>query len=134
MDMQDGRVVSNFINQAIRNHDITIYGVGSQTRSFCYVGDLLDGMFRLMNSADNINGPINIGNPSEFTVLELAKIIIRLTKSSSRMVYCDLPYDDPLQRRPDISLAESLLDWSPKIELLEGLQKTINYFLALRDE
>jgi UDP-glucuronate decarboxylase len=126
MHPNDGRVVSNFIVQALRNQDITIYGEGSQTRSFCYCDDLLEGMYRLMES--NYVGPVNIGNPNEFTILELAQKVIELTNSKSKLVYCELPSDDPKQRQPDISLAKKELGWSPKIELAEGLKYTIAYF------
>lgn len=128
MDVRDGRVVSNFINQALLGTDITIYGNGSQTRSFCYVDDLLDGMHRLMNSGNDIHGPINIGNPTEFTVLELAKIVLEMTNSKSNIIYKELPQDDPLQRKPDITLAKDLLGWEAKIKLVNGLRKTIDYF------
>lgn len=122
----DGRVVSNFIMQALQNQDITIYGNGSQTRSFCYVDDLIDGLIRMMHSDQH--GPINLGNPGEFTIKELAEIIIRMTNSKSKLVYQELPQDDPTQRRPVIELAKKYLDWQPKIQLEEGLQKTIEYF------
>lgn len=128
MDKEDGRVVSNFINQALQSENITIYGDGSQTRSFQYIDDLLDGLTSFMNSDDNFPGPINLGNPNEMTVKELAEKIISLTSSSSKTVFSDLPKDDPLQRRPDISLAKEKLDWEPKIDLEEGLKKTIEYF------
>lgn len=128
MDPQDGRVVSNFIVQAINNEDITIYGDGTQTRSFCFVDDLIDGMVRLMNSPEDVTGPINIGNPSEFTMLELAQEIIQLTGSNSSIKFLPLPSDDPRQRQPDISKAQTLLSWSPKISLAQGLQKSIPYF------
>jgi UDP-glucuronate decarboxylase len=124
----DGRVVSNFIVQALRNEDITVYGDGLQTRSFCYVDDLLDGMMALMATDSAFTGPVNIGNPGEFTMLELAEKVIALTNSSSKLVYKPLPKDDPRQRRPDISLAETALGWSPKINLSDGLTKTIEYF------
>jgi len=127
MHPEDGRVVSNFIVQALRGNDITIYGNGAQTRSFCYVDDLIEGMFRLMN-CDNFTGPVNIGNPVEFTIKELAEMVIRLTGSSSRIVSLPLPSDDPRQRQPDISLAREKLGWEPKVTLVEGLQKTIAYF------
>lgn len=126
MHPNDGRVVSNFIVQALRNQDITIYGKGDQTRSFCYCDDLLEGMYMLMES--NYTGPVNIGNPNEFTILELAQKVIEITNSKSKLIYCDLPSDDPKQRQPDISLAKKELDWSPKIELEEGLKYTIEYF------
>ncbi|TPV55131.1 SDR family oxidoreductase [Aestuariibacter sp. GS-14] len=128
MNPSDGRVVSNFIVQALKGEDITIYGDGSQTRSFCYVDDLIEGFIRLMNTPKGVTGPVNIGNPGEFTMLELAAKIIELTNSSSKLVQLPLPQDDPKQRRPDISLAKELLNWEPKIELEEGLKKTINYF------
>jgi UDP-glucuronate decarboxylase len=124
----DGRVVSNFIIQALRNEDITIYGDGLQTRSFCYVDDLLDGMMALMASDDSITGPVNIGNPGEFTMLELAEKVIALTNSSSSLIHKPLPKDDPRQRKPDIRLAKSVLGWQPKINLMNGLTKTIDYF------
>lgn len=128
MHPQDGRVVSNFIIQAIKNEPITIYGDGKQTRSFCYCDDLVEGFIRLMNSDESITGPINLGNPGEFTMLELADNILKLTNSSSELIYEPLPEDDPKQRRPDISLAKEQLNWSPKIDLNEGLKKTISYF------
>jgi len=128
MHPQDGRVVSNFIIQAIKNEPITIYGDGKQTRSFCYCDDLVEGFIRLMNSDESITGPINLGNPGEFTMLELADNILKLTNSSSELVYKPLPEDDPKQRRPDISHAKEQLNWSPKIDLNEGLKKTISYF------
>ena len=122
----DGRVVSNFIVQALRGEDITIYGEGDQTRSFCYFEDLLDGMMLLMHS--DYHEPVNIGNPGEFTIKELAEKVIKLTKSDSNIVFMDLPKDDPKQRKPDITLAKALLDWEPKIKLDKGLVKTIDYF------
>lgn len=128
MHPNDGRVVSNFIVQALKNENITIYGNGSQTRSFCYVDDLLEGMVRLMNTGDEFIGPINVGNPGEFTILELAEKVIRLTGSHSRLIFMPLPEDDPMQRQPDITLAKKILGWEPKITLEEGLQKTISYF------
>ena len=129
MDMGDGRVVSNFIVQALKGEDITIYGDGSQTRSFCYVDDLIEGMVRLMNnSSDDFTGPVNIGNPGEFTIKQLAEKIIALTGSKSQIVYKDLPVDDPTQRKPDITLAKDELGWEPKVQLEEGLMKTIEYF------
>ncbi len=129
MHPNDGRVVSNFIMQAIRGEDITIYGDGSQTRSFCYVDDLLEAMTRAMNTSHEFTGPVNIGNPSEFSMLQLANLVIELTKSKSKIVFRPLPSDDPKQRRPDISLAKRVLDcWEPKIQLKEGLMKTIEYF------
>jgi UDP-glucuronate decarboxylase len=128
MHPQDGRVVSNFIVQALQNLPITIYGTGNQTRSFCYVTDLIDGLIRLMNSESHITGPINLGNPGEFTVKALAETIINLTDSISKMVFEILPEDDPMQRKPDIKLAQKILEWEPKIFLEEGLSETINYF------
>lgn len=131
MHPNDGRVVSNFIVQALQNQDITVYGQGNQTRSFQYVDDLVEGMIRLMNSKDSFIGPVNVGNPNEFTILELAKKIIELTDSKSKIIYKPLPSDDPMQRQPDISLAKKELDWSPKINLDEGLIKTIDYFKSI---
>ena len=128
MDIGDGRVVSNFIVQALRGEDITIYGDGSQTRSFCYVDDLIEGMVRLMNSRDGFTGPVNIGNPDEFTIKELAEIVIDLTGTKSKIIYEELPSDDPMQRKPIIDLAKKELDWEPHIMLREGLEKTIRYF------
>lgn len=127
MDKNDGRVVSNFINQCLNNKDITIYGDGSQTRSFCYVTDTVDGLIRLMNQEET-NGPINIGNPYEMTIKELANKCGSLIDTSSILIYKELPSDDPMKRQPDISKAKKYLDWSPKIELKDGLQKTIEYF------
>jgi UDP-glucuronate decarboxylase len=131
MHPNDGRVVSNFIMQALRNQDITIYGDGSQTRSFQYMEDCLEGMIRLMNSRDDFHGPVNIGNPNEFTIKELAEKVIDLTGSGSKLIFKPLPSDDPMQRKPDISLAKKELDWEPKIQLEEGLKKTIDYFEQL---
>lgn len=128
MNPNDGRVVSNFIVQALKGENITIYGDGSQTRSFCYVDDLIDGMYRLMNSRDGFTGPVNIGNPTEFTMIELANLVIELTNSKSKLTFMPLPQDDPLQRKPTIDLATKELDWEPKVQLLEGLKQTINYF------
>ena len=128
MNPNDGRVVSNFIMQALSGKDITIYGDGTQTRSFCYVDDLIEGMVRLMNSSDDFTGPVNIGNPGEFTMLELARKIIELTGSKSKIVHEPLPSDDPTQRRPLIDLAKKELNWEPTIDLDEGLRKTIPYF------
>ena len=128
MHPHDGRVVSNFILQALQNQDLTIYGDGSQTRSFCYRDDLIDGMVRMMNTPDEVTGPVNIGNPGEFTILQLAELVIELTNSQSRIVRRELPADDPKQRRPDITLAEKLLDWRPTTPLREGLTRTIAYF------
>jgi UDP-glucuronate decarboxylase len=128
MHPNDGRVVSNFIVQALKGEDITVYGKGDQTRSFCYCDDLIDGMVRLMNSGNDITGPINIGNQSEFTILELAKKVIELTNSKSKIIYMPLPQDDPMQRKPVIDLAREKLSWEPKVQLEEGLKKTIEYF------
>ena len=128
MNTHDGRVVSNFIVQALKNENITIYGSGEQTRSFCYVDDLIEGMIRMMNSRDGFTGPVNIGNPGEFTMLELAQKIIDLTGSSSKIVFEPLPQDDPMQRRPVIDLAKRELSWEPTVNLEEGLKKTIAYF------
>jgi len=127
----DGRVVSNFIVQALQGHDITIYGKGDQTRSFCYVDDLLEGFLRLMAAPDAVTGPVNLGNPVENTILELAEKIITLAKSSSKIVYKPLPQDDPTRRRPDISQARETLKWEPKMALDEGLSRTIHYFRTL---
>jgi len=128
MDPYDGRVVSNFIVQALKGEDITMYGDGTQSRSFCFVDDMIDGMIRLMNSDDNFTGPVNIGNPTEFTMLKLAREIIELTNSKSQITFQPLPQDDPLQRQPIIDLAYEKLGWRPHIELRDGLKKTINYF------
>lgn len=128
MHPNDGRVVSNFIMQALNNEDITIYGDGTQSRSFCYVDDLIDGMIDFMNSKDGFYGPINIGNPNEFSILELAQNILELTNSKSKLIFKPLPQDDPKQRKPDITLAKSELNFEPKISLKDGLQKTIKYF------
>jgi UDP-glucuronate decarboxylase len=128
MHPQDGRVVSNFIVQALRGEDLTIYGDGRQTRSFCYVDELVDGLIRLMESPPDIIGPINLGNPQEFTIAELAQLVIELSGSRSRLVQRPLPSDDPRQRRPDITRAHRLLDWRPEIGLREGLLRTIDYF------
>jgi UDP-glucuronate decarboxylase len=131
MQPNDGRVVSNFIIQALNGQDITIYGDGNQTRSFCFVDDLIDGLIRFMELQENFPGPINMGNPAEFTILELAENVIRLANSKSRVVFKELPQDDPMQRKPDISLARTKLDWEPKIQLEEGLVKSIDYFSKL---
>ena len=130
MHPNDGRVVSNFIVQALRGEDITLYGEGTQTRSFCYVDDLIEGMMRLMNSGGDVVGPVNIGNPGEFTIRELADAVIRITGSKSRLTFRPLPADDPKQRQPDITMARSLLGWEPTVQLEEGLGRTINYFEA----
>ena len=127
MDKNDGRVVSNFLNQSLNNKDITIYGDGSQTRSFCYVDDTVDGLIKLMNQ-NKTNGPINIGNPYEMTILELANEILKLSNTKSKLIYKTLPSDDPMKRQPDISKAKKYLNWEPKIQLLDGLKKTIDYF------
>jgi UDP-glucuronate decarboxylase len=135
MHPDDGRVVSNFVVQALRGRDITVYGDGTHTRSFCYVDDLVDGLVRLMQTPDSVTGPINLGNPVEFTMRELAEIVLDLTASSSRIVHEPLPIDDPKRRRPDISRADELLDWRPSTPLREGLTSTIAYFdRLLQDE
>ena len=131
MHPNDGRVVSNFIVQALRNEDISIYGDGRQTRSFQYVDDLIEGLLRLMATGDDFTGPVNIGNPNEFTILELAEKVINLTGSNSKIVWAPLPSDDPTQRQPNIGLAVEKLGWTPKIELEEGLIKTIDYFKSI---
>jgi UDP-glucuronate decarboxylase len=128
MEIGDGRVVSNFIVQALRNEPINIYGDGKQTRSFCYVSDLVEGIYKLLQLKDNPDTPINLGNPNEFTILELARVVIEITNSKSRIVNNPLPLDDPKQRCPDISLAKSTLNWKPTIELREGIEKTAVYF------
>lgn len=131
MHPNDGRVVSNFIVQALKGEDITVYGDGSQTRSFCYVDDMIDGLIKLMNSSDNVTGPINLGNPAEFSILELAETVIRLTGSKSKIIFKPLPPDDPKQRCPDITLAKKVLHWQPYTPLEEGLKRTIEYFRKL---
>ncbi len=131
MHINDGRVVSNFILQALRGEDITVFGDGSQTRSFCYVDDMIDGFLRFMDTPDDFTGPVNLGNPSEFTILELAEKIIKLTKTHSRIVYKPLPEDDPQQRQPDIDLARKALKWKPKVILDDGLKDTVAYFKTL---
>lgn len=131
MHPNDGRVVSNFIVQALTNQDITIYGDGNQSRSFCYVDDLIDGMVRLMNSRDGFTGPVNIGNPVEFTMLELAELILKQTGSASKLIFKPLPQDDPMQRQPVIDMAKKELGWEPKVSLEEGLVKTIHYFKSI---
>lgn len=128
MQMNDGRVVSNFVVQALRNKDITVYGDGEQTRSFCYIDDMVDGLIRLMESGDSITGPINLGNPGEFTIRELAEIVLNITGSSSKIVHRPLPMDDPKQRKPNISRAQELLNWRPTVKLREGLARTVAYF------
>jgi len=134
MHPQDGRVVSNFIMQALAGEPITIYGDGSQTRSFCFVDDLIEGLIRLMETPDEVTGPMNIGNPVEMTIRELAEAVIELTGSSSKLVHKALPQDDPIQRQPDIGLARSALGWEPQVALRDGLSKTISYFRGLRKE
>jgi len=131
MHPNDGRVVSNFIVQALNNQDITVYGKGQQTRSFQYVDDLVEGMIKMMDSEDSLIGPINIGNPDEFTILELAEKVIKLTGSKSKIIYKPLPSDDPMMRKPDITLAKKNLDWAPNVKLDEGLIKTIEYFKTI---
>jgi UDP-glucuronate decarboxylase len=131
MHPNDGRVVSNFILQALKNEDLTVYGDGNQTRSFCYVDDLITGVIRMMSTPDDFTGPVNLGNPEEYRILELAEKIIRLTKSRSKIVFKQLPEDDPLQRKPDIELARTKLQWQPKTQLEEGLKQTIGYFKSL---
>ena len=128
MAIDDGRVVSNLIIQALKNEPLTIYGDGSQTRSFCYVSDLVHGLYSLMNSDDSITGPINMGNPNEFTILELSELIIKLCQSSSSVKFESLPENDPKQRKPNIQKANELLNWKPSIQLKEGLTQTIEYF------
>ena len=130
MNPDDGRVVSNFIMQALHNEDITIYGDGRQTRSFCYVDDLIDGMYRMMNT-EGLTGPVNLGNPGEFTMLELAEKVIAKTKSNSKIAFKPLPADDPTQRKPVITLAKEKLGWEPTVALDEGLEKTIAYFRGM---
>ncbi len=131
MDPFDGRVISNFINQALKGEDITVYGDGMQTRSFCYVDDMVEGLYRMMNSREDFLGPVNLGNPRESTILELAQKVIDKTNSDSKIIFCPLPSDDPTKRRPDITLAKKELDWEPKIKLDEGLDKTIEYYSNL---
>ena len=135
MHPNDGRVVSNFIVQALKNEDITIYGDGSQSRSFQYIDDLVEGMIRMMNNASDFVGPVNLGNPIEFTIKELAeKVLAMIPESKSKIVYKDLPQDDPKQRQPDISLAKEKLEWEPSVQLEQGLEKTINYFRQLLEK
>lgn len=133
MHPQDGRVVSNFIVQALKGEDITMYGDGQQTRSFCYVDDLIEGMLRLMDSSADFTGPVNVGNPGEFTMLELAENVLRLVGSKSKLTFHPLPADDPKQRQPDIALAKSALRWEPKVCLEDGLKETVSYFRKLLD-
>ncbi len=128
MQIDDGRVVSNFIVQALKGEDITIYGSGKQTRSFCYVSDMVEAFVRMMATNATVTGPINVGNPNEFTMIELAQIVIRMTNSRSKIIYKELPQDDPVKRRPDISKAQKILGWNPSIELESGLLSTIDYF------
>jgi len=130
----DGRVVSNFIRQAMRGEDITIFGDGSQTRSFCYRDDLVEGMIRMMDGSDDFIGPVNLGNPTEFTVKELAEMVVQLTGATSKIVYLPLPEDDPVRRRPDITLAREKLSWEPRIALRDGLKRTIEWFQSIRIE
>lgn len=134
MHPSDGRVVSNFIVQALKGQDITIYGDGLQTRSFCYVDDLIEGMIRLMDSPDEVTGPINVGNPGEFTMIQLAETVLKLVGSKSKLVRQPLPADDPKQRKPDITRAQSVLGWEPKVQLEDGLKETIAYFRKLLNE
>lgn len=131
MSPDDGRVISNFIVQALRREDITVYGDGSQTRSFCYVDEMVEGIIKMMDSRDKFNGPVNLGNPREFTILELAEKIISFTNSKSKIIYKPLPEDDPIQRKPNIDLAKKELNWEPKISFEEGIKKTIEYFERL---
>lgn len=131
MHPNDGRVVSNFIVQALRENDLTVYGEGQQTRSFCYVDDLVSGMIKMMNSEEAFIGPVNLGNPGEFTILELAEMVIAMTGKKTKIVYEKLPADDPQKRKPDISLAKEKLEWVPKVTLQEGLKKTIHYFSSI---
>jgi len=134
MQPDDGRVISNFIVQSLKNKDITIYGDGGQTRSFCYVDDLVEGIIKMMNSREDFVGPMNLGNPKEFSILDLAKKIIKLADSKSNIIYKPLPEDDPKRRKPNIELAKKELKWKPKVQLNEGLKKTINYFERLLRE
>ena len=131
MRPNDGRVISNFIMQALKGEDITIYGDGSQTRSFCYVEDMVDGIIRIMNKPNGFTGPVNLGNPEEMSILTLAELIIDLTASKSKIVFRPLPQDDPVRRCPDITLAKKKLDWKPTVDLKSGVQQTIKYFVNL---
>ena len=131
MQPNDGRVVSKFIVQALRGEPVTVYGNGDQTRSFCFVSDIVDGLLRLMDAPDDVTGPINIGNPSEFAILELAKLVIAKTGTKSEIVFRPLPQDDPVRRRPDVSLAKATLGWEPVISLENGLDRIIDYFIDL---
>ena len=128
MSISDGRVVSNFIVQALKNEPITIYGDGNQSRSFCYVSDLVEGIYKLLMKKESVDSPINLGNPNEFTIKQLAEAIIKITNSQSKLINDPLPQDDPKQRRPDISLASKLLNWQPTVQLEEGIRKTVAYF------
>ncbi len=128
MHLNDGRVVSNFIIQALKGEDITVYGDGSQTRSFCYIGDMVDGLIKLMGTSDDFTGPVNLGNPSEINILELAEKVLKVTDSRSRIVFKPLPQDDPIRRCPDITLARKILEWQPRVSLEEGIEKTVEYF------
>jgi UDP-glucuronate decarboxylase len=128
MHPSDGRVVSNFVMQALQGQPITVYGEGNQTRAFCFVDDMIEAFVRFMNTADDLTGPINLGNPAEFTILQLAQQVIELTGSRSQILFAPLPSDDPVQRQPDISLARRVLGWEPKIALRDGLATTIDYF------
>lgn len=132
MKLDDGRVVSNFIIQALRGQDITIFGDGTQTRSFCYVADLIEGLVNFMNTPDEITGPINIGNPNEITMLDLAQAILKITNSSSKIVFKPLPSDDPKQRQPDVTFAKKVINWNPKVDLERGLGETVKYFKELK--
>ena len=131
MRIDDGRVVSNFIVQALRNEDVTIYGDGTQTRSFCYIDDMVEGITKFVGLDNDFTGPLNLGNPDEYTIQELAEIILELTNSKSKLIYSDLPRDDPKRRRPDITLAKKKLSWEPKTSLNDGIQQTISYFSDL---
>lgn len=128
MQIDDGRAVSNFINQALRNKDLTVFGDGTQTRSFCYIDDLIDAILKFMQTTDEVTGPLNLGNAYEYTILEMARLIIKLTASHSKIVHAPLPQDDPTHRRPDLTLAKKFLDWEPEVSLITGLHKTIEYF------
>jgi UDP-glucuronate decarboxylase len=128
MHQHDGRVVSNFIIQALKDENITVYGDGSHTRSFCYIDDMIDGLMKLMNTSDDITGPVNLGNPSEISILELAEKVLKITHSRSKIVFRHLPQDDPVRRCPDIRLAKKILKWRPRISLEEGIEKTAVYF------
>lgn len=128
MDINDGRVVSNCIVQALKGENITVYGDGSQTRSFCYVEDLTTGLIKMMNNSQDFIGPVNLGNPSERTILELVELVLKLTNSQSKIIYCPLPSDDPIKRKPNISLAKKILNWEPQVDIVDGLTQTIDYF------